>query len=120
MTPFHCSPSYVEDPSLSASTALDDPVLPGTAPPPTNALVAIVEQGMGGMAYDERVRIGLVSVIPITGDVVWDEFDGGYEFGRADDRWPGPDRAGNAIDAFATCRAALTRNRSEQGDAKGS
>lgn len=68
---------YVEDPSLaSSSTAQDDPVIPGTAPPSTNALVAIVEQGMGGMAYDERVRIGLVSVVPVTGDVVWDEFDG--------------------------------------------
>ena len=31
---------------------------------------------MGGMAFDERVRIGLVSVVPVTGDVVWDEFDG--------------------------------------------
>ena len=51
-------------------------MIPGTAAPSTNALVAIVERGMGGMAYDERVRIGLVSVVPITGDVVWDEFDG--------------------------------------------
>jgi DNA mismatch repair protein MSH3 len=69
--------SYVEDASLaSSSTSRDDPVVPGTAPPSTNALVAVVERGMGGMAYDERVRIGMVSVVPITGDVVWDEFDG--------------------------------------------
>ena len=38
--------------------------------------MALVETGMGGMAADDRVRIGLVSVIPGTGDVVWDEFDG--------------------------------------------
>ena len=70
---------YVEDASLgSSSTSRDDPVVPGSAPPSTNALVAIVEKGMGGMAYDERVRIGLVSVVPITGDVVWDEFDGEF------------------------------------------
>lgn len=69
--------SYVEDPSLpSSSTMTDDPVVPGSTPPPTNALVAIVEMGMGGMASDDRVRIGLVSVVPGTGDVVWDEFDG--------------------------------------------
>lgn len=55
---------------------MDDPIVPGSAPPPTNALVALVEIGMGGMALDERVRIGLVSVVPETGDVVWDEFDG--------------------------------------------
>ena len=53
----------------------DDPIIPGSAPPPTNALVAIIETGMGGMAVDERARIALVSVIPGTGDVVWDEFD---------------------------------------------
>ncbi|WVQ94763.1 hypothetical protein IAU59_001844 [Kwoniella sp. CBS 9459] len=76
LTHLFTAATYVEDPSLpSSSTLLDDPILPGTAPPPTNALVAIVEQGMGGMAYDERARISLVSVIPSTGEVVWDEFD---------------------------------------------
>lgn len=59
----------------------DDPVVPGSTPPPTNALVAIVEMGMGGMAFDDRVRIGLVSVVPGTGDVVWDEFDGESDIG---------------------------------------
>jgi hypothetical protein len=54
----------------------DDPIVPGSTPPPTNALVAIVEMGMGGMAFDDRARVGLVSVVPGTGDVVWDEFDG--------------------------------------------
>jgi DNA mismatch repair protein MSH3 len=54
----------------------DDPILPGSAPPPTNALAAIVEMGLGGMSSDDRVKIGIVSVIPTTGDVVWDEFEG--------------------------------------------
>ncbi len=31
---------------------------------------------MGGLAVDDRVRIGLVSVTPGTGEVVWDEFYG--------------------------------------------
>lgn len=35
-----------------------------------------MEMGMGGLAVDDRVRIGLVSVTPGTGEVVWDEFDG--------------------------------------------
>lgn len=38
---------------------------------PTNALVAIVEKEDG-----ERCRIALVSVVPNTGEVVWDEFNG--------------------------------------------
>ncbi|WWC60269.1 uncharacterized protein I303_102837 [Kwoniella dejecticola CBS 10117] len=76
LTHLFTAATYVEDPSLpSSSTALDDPTVPGTSPPPTNALVAIVEQGMGGMAYDERTRIAIVSVVPGTGEVVWDEFD---------------------------------------------
>ena len=54
----------------------DDPIIPGSAPPPTNALVALVEQQMGGMTVDERVRIAIVSVTPDTGDVVWDIFEG--------------------------------------------
>ncbi len=71
--------SYVEDPSLASSANLsDEPIVPGSAPPPTNALVAIVEQGMGGLAVDDRVWIGMVSVVPTTGEVVWDEFDGQY------------------------------------------
>jgi DNA mismatch repair protein MSH3 len=81
LTHLFTAATYVEDAALgSASTMLDDPVVPGSAPPPTNALVALVEIGMGGMALDERVRIGLVSVVPETGDVVWDEFDGQFCF----------------------------------------
>ncbi|RXK40429.1 DNA mismatch repair protein MSH3 [Tremella mesenterica] len=76
LTHLFTAATYVEDSSMSSSSVLtDDPVLPGSAPPPTNALVAIVEQGLGGLTADERVRIGLVSVVPGTGDVVWDEFD---------------------------------------------
>lgn len=68
---------YVDDPSLgSSSTATDDPVVPGTAAPPTDALLAVVEMPMGGQVIDERARIAIVSVTPGTGDVVWDEFDG--------------------------------------------
>lgn len=67
--------SYVEESSEQSSTLRDEPVRPGGAPPPTNALVAIVEQPLGGIARDDRVRIALVSVVPNTGDVVWDEFD---------------------------------------------
>lgn len=69
--------SYVEDPSMASGSNLhDDPIVPGSAPPPTNALVSIVEMGMGDIALDDRVRIGLVSVVPATGEVIWDEFDG--------------------------------------------
>ncbi|KAK8861547.1 hypothetical protein IAR55_002369 [Kwoniella newhampshirensis] len=76
LTHLFTSATYVEETSLaSSSTSLDEPVLPGSAAPSTNALVAIVEQGIGGIANDERARIGLVSVVPETGEVVWDEFD---------------------------------------------
>lgn len=83
---------YVDDPSLgSSSTAMDDPVVPGTAAPPTTALLAVVEMPMGGQVVDERARIAIVSVTPGTGDVVWDEFDGElYRPAGADDRFRGP------------------------------
>lgn len=32
----------------------------------------------GGMGTDERVTIGLVSLIPSTGDLVYDEFQGEF------------------------------------------
>lgn len=68
---------YVNDSSLGASSTLtDDPVLPGTAAPPTNAIMSIVEKPLGGQVNDERARIAIVSVIPETGEVIWDEFDG--------------------------------------------
>ena len=50
--------------------------MPGSAAPPTNAIMAIVERPLGGQAVDERARIAIVSVIPETGEVIWDEFDG--------------------------------------------
>ncbi|KAK4686072.1 DNA mismatch repair protein MSH3, partial [Tremellales sp. Uapishka_1] len=76
LTHLYTAATYVEEPSLpSSSTLTDDPLLPGSAPPPTNALLAIVEMGLGGLTTDDRVRIGMVSVIPGTGDVVWDEFE---------------------------------------------
>jgi DNA mismatch repair protein MSH3 len=34
------------------------------------------------MAVDERARIAIVSVIPETGEVIWDEFDGTSRFLR--------------------------------------
>ena len=40
------------------------------------SLMCLVEQLAGGMGADERVRIGMVSVIPSTGDVIWDDFEG--------------------------------------------
>jgi DNA mismatch repair protein MSH3 len=51
-------------------------MLPGTAAPPTNAIMSIVEKPLGGQVNDERARIAIVSVIPETGEVIWDEFDG--------------------------------------------
>jgi DNA mismatch repair protein MSH3 len=50
--------------------------LPGTAAPPTNAILSIIEKPLGGQVNDERARIAIVSVIPETGEVIWDEFDG--------------------------------------------
>jgi DNA mismatch repair protein MSH3 len=38
--------------------------------------MAIVEKPLGGQAIDERARIAIVSVVPETGEVIWDEFDG--------------------------------------------
>lgn len=68
---------YVNDSSLgSSSTLTDDPILPGSAAPPTNAIMAIVEKPLGGQTVDERARIAIVSVVPETGEVIWDEFDG--------------------------------------------
>lgn len=58
---------------MASSTERDNPPLPGSAPPPTNALIAVVEHDCG--TTDDRVRIAIVSIIPGTGDVVWDEFE---------------------------------------------
>jgi hypothetical protein len=42
-------------------------------------LMCLVEQLAGGMGKDERVRLGMITISPSTGDVVWDEFDGEYQ-----------------------------------------
>lgn len=42
-------------------------------------LMCLVEQLVGGMGKDDRVRIGMICISPSTGDVVWDEFDGEAE-----------------------------------------
>ena len=117
----HGTCRYVEDPSLGSSSNLaDEPVVPGSASPPTNALVAVVEQGMGGMETDDRVRIGLVSVIPTTGEVVWDEFDGeaclrGFFVTEQVDRLPSPFGTRNTPDPLATSRTPSSRIWPEQG-----
>lgn len=41
-------------------------------------LMCLVEQLRGGMGADERVSIGMVTICPSTGDVVWDEFEGKF------------------------------------------
>lgn len=46
-------------------------MVPGTASSSTGALVTIVEE-----AGENEARIAIVSVIPGTGEVVWDEFEG--------------------------------------------
>jgi len=98
---------------VASSNLADDPVVPGSAPPPTNALVAIVELPMGGLANDDRVRIGLVSVVPPTGEVVWDEFDGKVAerpFLMA--RLSSPIRVGDALDSSLAGGALATGERS--------
>lgn len=51
--------------------SVDDGDLP-TVPP----LMCLVEELMGGMGPDERVRISLIAVSASTGDVTWDHFEG--------------------------------------------
>lgn len=38
--------------------------------------MSLVETLRGGMGADERVLIGMVTIIPSTGDIVYDEFEG--------------------------------------------
>lgn len=42
-------------------------------PPP---LMCLIEEQQGGMGPDDRVSIGIITICPSTGDVVWDDFDG--------------------------------------------
>lgn len=46
-------------------------------------LMCLVEQLRGGMGADERVSIGMVTICPSTGDVVWDEFEGKFLIRRS-------------------------------------
>lgn len=41
-------------------------------------LMCLVEQLRGGMGADERVDIGMITICPSTGDVIWDEFEGKF------------------------------------------
>ncbi|KLT38917.1 hypothetical protein CC85DRAFT_289044 [Cutaneotrichosporon oleaginosum] len=70
LTHLYTAATYVEESSTFSSNLRDGPLLSGAAPPPTSALVAIVEVDQG-----DRARVALVSVVPNTGDVVYDEFD---------------------------------------------
>jgi hypothetical protein len=46
-------------------------------------LMCLVEQLRGGMGADERISIGMVTICPSTGDVVWDEFEGKFLIRRS-------------------------------------
>ncbi|KAL7413339.1 muts domain V-domain-containing protein [Mrakia frigida] len=78
LTNVYTSATYVDEISSLDSGSLVFP----SAVPPSNALVAIVElspsssskKGKGKEREGEEVTFGLVSVVPSTGDVLWDEF----------------------------------------------
>src|ERR1700730_7618867 len=46
-------------------------------------LMCLVEQLRGGMGAGERVSIGMVTICPSTGDLVWDEFEGKFLIRRS-------------------------------------
>lgn len=48
--------------------------------PATQPLMSIVEETRGGLGPDDKVLIGIISVVPSTGDVVYDEFSGRSAF----------------------------------------
>ena len=58
--------SYIDD--IDSVDELD----PTFAP----SLMCLVEEPMGGMGPDEKVKVGMVVISASTGDVVWDEFEG--------------------------------------------
>lgn len=62
------APRYVDD-----IDSVDD-VDANNAP----LLMCLVEQLRGGMGADERVNIGMITICPSTGDVIWDEFEGKF------------------------------------------
>jgi DNA mismatch repair protein MSH3 len=45
----------------------------GQATPP---LLSIVEETRGGVGPDDTVLIGIISIVPSTGDVMYDQFSG--------------------------------------------
>lgn len=47
--------------------------LDATFAPP---LMCLVEELMGGMGPDAKVRVGMIVISASTGDIVWDEFEG--------------------------------------------
>ncbi|KZO95721.1 DNA mismatch repair protein MSH3 [Calocera viscosa TUFC12733] len=44
----------------------------------TRPLMCLIEELRGGMGADEKVMIGMVSVVPSTGDIIYDEFQDGH------------------------------------------
>ncbi|WVQ74512.1 hypothetical protein IAR50_004113 [Cryptococcus sp. DSM 104548] len=75
LTHLYTTSTYVEESSLmSSATGADEPIHPGSAPPPTNALLVVVEDSSGTSGNDGDVTIALISVVPGTGEVTWDEF----------------------------------------------
>nr|ODO02407.1 DNA mismatch repair protein MSH3 [Cryptococcus depauperatus CBS 7855] len=76
LTHLYTAATYVDDTSYNyGPIRFNDSFLPGSAPPPTNALLVVVEESAQESNFEEKVRIGLVSVIPEIGEVMWDEFE---------------------------------------------
>lgn len=67
------APRYVDD-----LDSVDD-VDTNNAP----LLMCLVEQLRGGMGADERVNIGMITICPSTGDVIWDGFEGNFLIRRS-------------------------------------
>jgi hypothetical protein len=44
--------------------------------------MTIVEETRGGLGADDKVLIGVISVVPSTGDVVYDQFSGQFTYER--------------------------------------
>ncbi|KAI0781314.1 muts domain V-domain-containing protein [Trametes elegans] len=65
VTHLYTAATYVDD--LNSLDELD----PNSAPP----LMCLLEEQLGGMGADERVKMAMVAIAPSTGDVVWDEFE---------------------------------------------
>ncbi|KAG8968832.1 Mismatch repair protein msh3 [Tulasnella sp. 425] len=68
LTELYTATTYVDE--------LDSADDESRASPPT--LTCLVESLLGGMGADQRVLIGMVSVIPSTGEVTYDEWEDGH------------------------------------------